>query len=230
MAPIELAEEDLRFCQTCGAQLYPESSYCHQCGMKVELKKKEETPPANKELKDLKDFQLVQVYSVVNDFKYKGIRYDNVKVNWFMTDRKVAPVPFAKAIADYTELSPSSRVGPENYIMQRFTPAEAKLLKQYLLSSQNVQGFIEGCPLPVSSNNRGYRDIPPPPGIGFILLYQKSSYQLPFKVEGIFDTRLADERVVGDDDRVTVVSGINIKDLKKYLKEKDTPENSDSSS
>ena len=227
MAPVE---EDLRFCQTCGAQIFPESSFCHQCGMKVELAKKEDTPVGKKDLKDLTDFQLVQVYSVVNDFRYKDLHYDNLKVNWFVVDRSAPPVPFEQSIADYQELSLTSRIGPENFIKQRFTLEEAKLLKQYLHSTLNVLAFIEGCPLPVSSNSHGYRDLPPPPGIDFFILHQKRTYQLPFKVEGIFDIRMADERVVGDDDRSTVVTGINIKDLKKYLKEKESENSSGSSS
>jgi hypothetical protein len=223
-------EEDLRFCQTCGAQLFPESSYCHQCGMKVEPKKKVEISPVKQDLNDFADFQLVQVYSVVNDFRYREIRYDNLKINWFVADRAESPVPFEHSIAGYKELSLTNRIGPENYIKQRFTLEEAKLLKHYLFTSQNVQVFFEGCPLPVNSNSRGYRDVPPPPGTGFVLLHQKSNYQLSFKVEGVFDTRIADERILGDDDRITVVSGINIKDLKKYLKEKEAQGKSDSSS
>jgi hypothetical protein len=230
MAPVE---EDPGFCQTCGAQIFPESSFCHQCGMKVELKTKEETPPVKKEIKgfkDFKDFQLVQLYSVVNDYRYKDICYDNLKINWFVADRSEPPVPFEQSIVDYEELSLTNRFGPENFIKQRFTLEEAKLLKQYLFTTLNLLAFIEGCPLPVSNNSCGYRDLPPPPGVDFFILHQKRTYPLPFKVEGIFDTRMADEHVIGDDDRITVVSGLNVNDLKKYLKEKEEQDNSDSSS
>ena len=213
MAP---AEGDARFCETCGAQLFRDSSFCHQCGMKITAQNRVEDSPVEK--KDLKDYELYQVYSMVNNFIYKGNRYDNLKINWFVTDRQELHVPFERAIENYYELPLSARISPQNFITQSFTWKEAESLKQYLAAVQKIKVIIQGCPLPVKGHVNGFRDIPPPPGTDFLSLYKKAGYNLPFKVEGIFNTKMADERIVGDDHSITVVSGINIKEIQKQLK------------
>jgi hypothetical protein len=213
MAP---AEDDARFCETCGAQIFRDSSFCHQCGMKFISQKEIDIP---KEKKDLKEFVLYQVHSVVNNFIYKNISYDNLKIIWFVINRQEPIVPFEQAIENYSELPFAARVNPENFIKQCFTLAEAASLKQYLDSTQKIKAVIEGCPLPVKGHVNGYRDVPPPPGTDYVTLHKKSNYNLSFKAEGIFNTKIADERIVGDDQSITVVAGISIKEVQKQLKE-----------
>ncbi len=213
MAP---AEEVTRFCETCGAQIFRGSSFCHQCGMKVIFEKEKDIPI---EKKDLKEYELYQVHSVVNNFIYRGISYDNLKIIWFVISRKEPIVPFEQAIENYSELPFAARVNPENFIKQCFTLGEAESLKRYLANTQKIEAVIEGCPLPVKGHVNGYRDIPPPPGTDYIILHKKTSYNLPFKVEGIFNTKVADERILGDDQSITVVTGISIKDVQRELKE-----------
>ncbi|UCH97670.1 MAG: zinc ribbon domain-containing protein [Candidatus Aminicenantes bacterium] len=212
------SEENSGFCQTCGAQLFPDSNFCHQCGTLTTAKEENDAPI---EKKDLKDYELYQVYSVINNFLYKGIYYDNLKINWFMIDRQEPPVPFEQAIANYKGISFASRAGPENHIKERFTREEAESLKKYLISAQKIKAVLEGYPLPVNATVKGYRDAPPPPGTDFILLHKKASYNLPFKVEGVFNTKIADERILGDDQSITVVSGISLKEVQKQLKERE---------
>lgn len=213
MAP---AEEVTRFCETCGAQIFRGSSFCHQCGMKV-ISEKEKDVPIEK--KYLKEYELYQVHSVVNNFIYRGISYDNLKIIWFVINRKEPVVPFEQAIENYSELPFAARVNPENFIKQCFTLGEAESLKRYLDSTQKIKAVIEGCPLPVKGHVNGYRDVPPPPGTDYVILHKKTSYNLPFKVEGIFNTKMADERITGDDLTSTVVTGISIKDVQRELKE-----------
>jgi hypothetical protein len=213
MAP---AEVETRFCETCGAQIFRGSSFCHQCGTKV-IPKEEQDILVGK--KDLSKYDLYQVYSVVNNFIYRGNSYDNLKINWFVINRQEPIVPFEKAIENYSELPFAARVNPENFIKQCFTLAEAESLKQYLVSAQKLSAVIEGCLLPVKGHVNGYRDVPPPPGTDYITLHKKPNYNLPFKVEGIFNTKMADERILGDDHTITVVTGISIKDVKRELKE-----------
>lgn len=208
---------DAKFCDTCGAQLFPDSKFCHQCGMKTQLRIVEES---DSKKGDSKNFTLFQVYSVVNNFHFNGVLYDNLRINWFVRERLETAVSFKESIVNYLEIPFLSRTGPENYIKERFTYKEAKLLKLYLQSRNKIKAVISGCTLPINEDAKGYRDSIPPPGTGFIALYKKSKYTLPFKVEGIFNTRMADERVVGDDNQVTIVSGIDVKEIQKQLKEK----------
>jgi hypothetical protein len=213
MAP---AEVETKFCETCGAQIFRGSSFCHQCGMKI-IPQKEQDISVGK--KDLSKYDLYQVYSVVNNFIYKGLSYDNLKINWFVINRQEPIVPFEQAIENYSELPFAARINPENFIKQCFTLGEAESLKQYLASTQKIKAVIEGCPLPVKGHVNGYRVIPPQPGTDYIALHNKPGYSLPFKVEGIFNTKMADERIMGDDHSITVVTGISIKDVRRQLKE-----------
>ncbi len=213
MAP---AEVETKFCETCGAQIFRGSSFCHQCGMKIISEQGQNIPT---EKKDLKDYDLYKVYSVVNNFIYKGLSYDNLRIIWFVINRQEPIVPFEQAIENYSELSLTARVNPENFIKQCFTLAEAESLKQYLSAAQKINAIIEGCPLPVKGHVNGYRDVPPAPGTDYVTLHKKPNYNLPFKVEGFFNTKMADERIRGDDLTSTVVTGISIKDVKKQLKE-----------
>jgi hypothetical protein len=212
------ADENTGFCEVCGAQLFPDSGYCSQCGTKVPAMKEIHS---SRERKDLSQYQLYKVYSIINNFLYRGTYFDNLKIDWFVVDQQELHVPFEKAIEGYKQLSLTARISPQNYITQCFSWEQANLLKKYLASLQKTNATIQGCQLPVGSNVSGYRDVPPPRGTDFILLHKKSIYNLPFKVEGFFNTKMAEERIVGDDQSITVVSGINIRDVQKLLKKKE---------
>jgi hypothetical protein len=215
MAPVE---DDARFCETCGAQIFRDLSFCQQCGMKFISQKEKDIP---KEKKDLKEYDLYQVHSVVNNFIYKGNSYDDLKINWFVINRQKPIVPFEQAVENYTELPFASRVNPENFIKQCFTWQEAESLNQYLASTQKIKVVIVGCPLPVKAHVNGYRDKLPAPGTDYVTLYKKTSYNLSFKVEGVFNIKIANKRIIGDDHSITVVSGIHIKEIQKRLKDKE---------
>ena len=170
------------------------------------------------EKKDLEEYELYQVHSVVNNFVYRGISFNNLKINWFVVSRKEPLVPFEQAIENYSELPFAARVNPENFIKQCFTMGEAESLKRYLAAAQKIKAIIVGCPLPVKGHVNGFRDVPPPPGTDYVILHKKPNYNLPFKVEGIFNTKVADEQIIGDDHSITVVTGLNIKEVQKHLK------------
>lgn len=210
-------EENSLFCDTCGAQIEPGSQYCPLCGMKVasSMKKEAFTGEDESHLPGL-----YHVYSVVNNFPYHSVYYDNLKINWFVVGREEPQVPFEEAIVNYAKLSLSAKVHPENFIKELFTREEAELLKRYLDSAERVSATIEACGLPVSEHAKGHRDFPPAPGMDFFILSDKENYNLPFKVEGVFNTKMADRHVVADD-RTTVVTGISVKDIDKYLDKKE---------
>ncbi len=220
MAP---EEKDPGFCQNCGNQLLLNSKFCHKCGSPITSKKNEIKPSDSEAMskgrEELELQTLYNCYSIVNNFRYKGIYYDNLKINWFVTGRKKPQVPFEQAILKYSQLSTAARAHPENYILERFTQIEAELLKGYLSSIQKISVVSEEIELPVRENERGYHAIPASPGTDFIALYKKQSYNLPFKVEGIFNIKTADEKIM-DDDKETVISRYLIGDLKKQTKKK----------
>ena len=197
-------EKDAEFCQDCGNQLLPDSKFCSSCGSIITSKGKEETEPQ----------KLYQCHSIVNNLGYKGTHYDKVKINWFVKGREKTQVLFEQAIANYSTLTAAARNYPENYILERFTQMEVELLKGYLISIQKIGAAAEEIKLPVSENEKGYKDIPPSPGTDFIVLHKKQNYNLPVKVEGIFNIKMADERVVGDE-KETVISKIIVGDFKK---------------
>ncbi|MDQ1352110.1 MAG: hypothetical protein QG657_2416 [Acidobacteriota bacterium] len=151
--------------------------------------------------------KLYHVYSMVNNFRYKDIFYENLKINWFVLGREAPQVPFEKVIVNYSELSTAARIHPENHIKEKFTLIEAELLKQFLASSHKIDAVIEERILPVGKDETGYHDLPPSPGVDFIALYKKKPYDLPFNVEGVFNIKMADERVTPDD-QITVISKI----------------------
>ena len=216
MAP---EEKDARICQKCGNPLLPDSKFCHKCGSPITSKKNEIKPPGSEERskgkEELELQPLYNCYSNVNNFRYRGIYYDNLKINWFVTGRKKQQVPFEQAILKYSQLSTAARAHPENYILERFTQMETELLKGYLSSVQKISAVAEEIELPVSANKKGYHAIPASPGTDFIALYKKQSYNLPFNVEGIFNIKMADEKIMGDD-KETVISRFSIEDLKKH--------------
>jgi len=220
MAP---EEKDPGFCQNCENQLLPDSKFCHKCGSPITSKENEIKPSDGEEIskgkEEIKLQELYQCYSIVNNFRYKGIYYDNLKINWFVTERKKPQVPFDQAIIKYSQLSTAARAHSEKYILERFTQMEVELLKGYLNSIQKISAVSEEIELPVSENERGYHAIPASPGTDFIILYKKQSYNLPFKVEGIFNIKTADEKIIGDD-KETVISRFLIGDLKKQPQKK----------
>lgn len=203
-------EETAGFCQNCGAQLPEEARFCHQCGAPVSLAADDKTRlfDRNKITKRKQAANLPKmyhVYSIVNHFRYKEVFYDNLKINWFIADRKEPPVPFDQAILNYSSLSTAARTHPENHIRECFTSEEAEALKKYLADVQKTSAVIEEKELPINNTEKGRRDLPPGPGTDFIALYKKQNYDLPFKVEGIFNVKMADERIVPDE-RITVIS------------------------
>lgn len=203
-------------CQDCGAQLLPGARFCHQCGAPIDVPLKEDKQTSlldkdaileTSEPQEKRLPKLYHVYSIVNNFRYKDIFYDNLKINWFVLGRETPQVPFEKVIVNYSGLSTTARIHPENHIKEKFTLVEAELIKQFLASSQKIDVVIEEKVLPVGKDEIGYHDLPPTPDVDFITLYKKKPYDLPFNVEGVFNIKMADERVVPDD-QITVISKI----------------------
>lgn len=210
-------------CPNCRAFLRPDARFCNQCGEPVSADLKEDTQHKladNDSLFEVSEAQgnelpkLYSVYSISNNFRYQDNYYDNLKIIWFVLGREIPQVPFEKVIIDYSKLSIVARLSPENHIKEKFTREEADLLKKFLTSMQRIEVVIEEKFLPIGKNESGYHDVPPPKGTDFFPLYKNQRYNLPFKVEGIFNIKMADAKIVPDE-QITVISKIPPEFLKK---------------
>lgn len=203
------------FCETCGAQIPADSKFCHQCGMVV----MPGTVPTDTQTIDISQGKLFNVFSKMNSFRYKDLLYDNVRVNWFVIDRQLPHIAFEDAVSGYSQLEPMKKVLSEHYIKERFTLAEAEELLHFLTRVEKIETFLEALSLPVDGSKKGYCDVSPVPGSGFIKLHTRISYNLNFKVEGYFNTALAEQQIMPDE-RVTVITRVNMGDIENYMKEK----------
>jgi hypothetical protein len=158
--------------------------------------------------------KLFSVHSLVRDFTYQGTQYEEIKVVWFVVERKAPPVPFETAIEDYAQLDEKARLFPEGYINEQFSRQEAEALKKHLDRRPGVTTMIETVELPVMANVSGCRRLERGNGNDFLILHREKSYSLPFKVEGYFSVRFAEPKILGDE-RSTVVVRRPVVDEKK---------------
>lgn len=149
--------------------------------------------------------RIFSVHSLVRNFLYRGTRYEEVKVNWFILDRERPLVTFAEAIQDYAQLDEKERAFPEDYLNEQFSLAEAEALKKYLDRQPLTTTRIDAIELPVMPNVSGCRRLAPGQDGDFMPLYKGKSYSLPFAVAGYFNIRFA-EPILSGDDRDTVVN------------------------
>jgi len=203
------------FCEICGAQIAADSKFCHQCGMVV----MPGMMATDTQSIDISQGKLFNVYSIMNGFRFKDLLYDNVRVNWFVVGRQLPHIAFEDAVSGFGQLEPMKKVLSENYIKERFTLEEAEELLHFLTRVEKIDTYLEALPLPVDGNKKGYRDTSPIASADFIKLHTRVSYNLNFKVEGYFNTALAEQQVMPDE-RVTVITKINVGDIEKYIKEK----------
>jgi DNA polymerase III delta prime subunit len=148
--------------------------------------------------------KIFSVNSLVRNFPYQGKHYEEVKVNWFVLERKNPLVPYATAIQDYEQLDEKERAFPEEYVNEQFSHEEAGALRKYLDRQPATTTQIETIELPVMPNVSGCRRLPAGGGNDFLPLHRGKGYSLPFKVEGYFSVRYAEPMISGDE-RATVI-------------------------
>ena len=148
--------------------------------------------------------ELYSVHSLVRDFAYQGTLYEEVKVTWFVAERKAPLVPFAIAIDGYAQLGEKDRAFPEEFVNEQFGREEAVALKKYLDRRPTVKTQIEAIEFPVMANASGCRRLPRGSGNDFLALFLDKGYSLPFKVQGYFSVRFAEPKV-SSDERSTVI-------------------------
>jgi hypothetical protein len=147
---------------------------------------------------------IFSVHSLVRNFHYQGKYYEEVKVNWFVLERKEPLVPYAAAIQDYSQLDEKERAFPEEYLNEQFSREEAEALKKYLDLQPATTTRIDAIEFPVMPNVSGCQRLAAGNGNDFLPLHKGKGYSLPFKVAGYFSVRYAEPMVSGDD-RATVI-------------------------
>ena len=148
---------------------------------------------------------ILSVNSLVRNFHYQGKYYEEVKISWFVLERKEPLVPYAAAIQDYGQLDEKERPFPEEYVNEQFSQEEAEALKKYLERQPTTTTRIEAIELPVMANASGCQRLAAGGGNDFLPLHKGKSYSLPFKVTGYFSVRFAEPMLSGDD-RATVIN------------------------
>ena len=217
-------------CRNCGADNMIDSNYCNKCGNKVseyntDILTGDNVFNFNNSLDVYSDdinndgdtitIRLFKILSIVNNFKFKDKSYDNVKINWFVIDRKSPVIPYEKVIMLYTRMSGNEKTNITQYIDEKFTLREGRLLEKYIETTPEIKTIFEDIRIPIVENVRSFNNIIGVMNTSRIALYKKRDYNLPFKVEGIFNITDAEESVSWDS-KDTVISKNISKELADY--------------
>ena len=167
--------------------------------------------------------KIYRVHSVANGVTYKDKMFNNVPIEWFIVGRTESLVPFENAIADYNTLDPEMRRDLEEYLMEQFSLEQAEQWRNFLIQ-RSSKTWIEEIELPLVDNRKSFKKLEPLAGTGFYPVYKNKGYTLPFKVEGFFNTAVADESIQGDD-KATVITKIDKKTLDDFRKLSDEKKN-----
>ena len=164
--------------------------------------------------------KLYYVSSIVNNFNYKGDKYDNVRIVWYKVDGNEIPhVPFIKAIKGYIEdkrkvaLQEKDFMYAEVAVCELFTKKESSLVVDYILKQHgNVTEDIklDVVKLPIKSKTMPFSAIGCGQGDGDYWLSGEDEYALPFKVWGhyyIYDgnCRRKDGKELNIDDEIQYI-------------------------
>ncbi len=160
--------------------------------------------------------KIYRVHSVAREVTYKDKIYDHVPIHWFIIDCSEPPVPMDQAIAEYNTLDPEMRQDLEEYILEQFTLEQAEQLRNFLIM-RNSKATIEEIELPLVDSRKSFKKLDPMEGTGFYPIHKNQEYNLPFKVEGFFNTNSAEEIIQGDD-KATVITKINKETLDNFRK------------
>ena len=110
----------------------------------------------------------------------------NVTFYWFRDEK--TPRPYAELIKDY-DPNDEYVVYAEDNVEEKFTEAEAALLKEYLDRRHpgDVTTTIEKVSLPLPNNILPLGAKPVGGGDNIYMLHEESEYSLPFKTLGYYD-------------------------------------------
>ncbi len=218
-------------CINCGNLNLSSSNFCNNCGSRMNIVNPEEligedvfhfdnTIKIDSDINydgDTITIRLFKILSIVNNFKFKDKEYDNVKINWFVVEREKPIIPYEKVIMLYSRMSGIEKTNITQYIDEKFTLREGRLLEKYIENTPDIKTVFEDIHIPIIENVRSFANIIGAMNTSRISLYNKKDYNLPFKVEGIFNITDAEESVSWDS-KDTVISRNIRKELEEYKK------------
>ncbi len=216
-------------CINCGVLNLTSSNFCNNCGSRMNIVNPEEligedvfsfdnTIKIDTDINndgDTLTIRLFKILSIVNNFKFKDRVYDNVKINWFVVEREKPIIPYEKVIMLYSRMSGIEKTNIAQYIDEKFTLREGRLLEKYIENTPDIKTIFEDIHIPIIENVRSFANIIGAMNTSRITLYKKKDYNLPFKVEGIFNITDAEESVSWDS-KDTVISKNIRKELEEY--------------
>jgi len=130
--------------------------------------------------------ELYRVTSTINRFPHNGQRYDGVRIQWFVANRKMPVVRYKTVIKDYDSLSEKDRIRPTELIKELFTLEEAQALRQYVRKVHRWNVEVAPFPLPIDTGYSGFRRYPVGDSSSFYELCNEKGYSLTFSVWGYY--------------------------------------------
>lgn len=126
--------------------------------------------------------KLYRVNSTVNNFKYRGVRYDGVIITWFAEGRVEPPAPYSEAVEG---LQPGEEVDgyPRLAVDELFTLGEAEELVACLQSYGDESASIYEVDLPLPANVLGISDVPTGVGVEKPMLAKEDNETYPFQFQ-----------------------------------------------
>jgi hypothetical protein len=131
--------------------------------------------------------ELYQVISVLDRLRHDHLRYDGVRVNWFVANRRMPVVRYKTVIKAFDTLSEKDKLRPTELIKELFTHGEAQALKQYLEATCKQRVEIIPFALPVEAISLGFKGHPLGSSSGFYQLCDEKGYSLSFRAWGFYD-------------------------------------------
>lgn len=130
--------------------------------------------------------ELFRVISVIDNLSHGHHRYNQVKVHWFVIDRRFPVVSYKKIVGGFEDLPEKDKAFAREYAKELFTAKESAQLKDYLKCAHGCLAEITSLTLP-TEDRLGFRAHTVVGTTGFFKLKDEADNALPFKVWGYFD-------------------------------------------
>ena len=134
-------------------------------------------------------------------YRTSSVVYDSngnngIGVAWYNADIKIYPVKYEDIIKDYAEMLPEIKMHAIKYVDEFFTSDQIKLLGQFVKKELGADLVVEEHQLPVVAKGidkdndevvySGHSEVEGKEGVITIQLNKLETYDLPFKVKGIY--------------------------------------------
>lgn len=143
-------------------------------------------------------------HSIVDNFPFRGRRFDGVKLAWLVTSRPEPLGRYDELLKPYEPALPWEHATDTALLDELFTTRELDALAAYLAMRHGERVYAETVSTPIPTvDPDGFTYISTgafPAGglIDFFGLHREDGYDLPFAVDGCYDMHDPIERLDGD--------------------------------